>query len=118
MTHDKTDKTDTTIYINKLEIGSVGNGGGSVGARANGAMDDPNARAAAKTRARRWSDDPWSALTTGEAEAWRAGWEEAKAQALKAAAVDIGLLRDLHEEKAAAGASLIAGAIAAMEPPK
>jgi hypothetical protein len=22
----------------------------------------------------RWIDDPWSALTTGEADAWRAGW--------------------------------------------
>jgi len=27
--------------------------------------------------AKRWSDDPWSALTTGEAEAWRAGWRDA-----------------------------------------
>lgn len=41
-----------------------------------------NSRAASAPAPRRWSDDPWSALTTGEAEAWRAGYEAARAQAV------------------------------------
>lgn len=86
MTHDTTDTTDTTIYINKLEIGSVGIRGGSVGGTANGAAEPvDNTRAPA----RRWSDDPWCNMTTGEADAWRegfragqqAGWTKARGDA-------------------------------------
>lgn len=33
----------------------------------------------ATDRPRAWIDDPWSAMTTGEGEAYRRGWEAARA---------------------------------------
>jgi len=45
----------------------------------------PNERPDRNTRAapRRWSDDPWCNMTTGEADAYRRGWEDAKREAIK-----------------------------------
>lgn len=73
-----------------------------------------------ETRARRWSDDPWSALTMDEAAAWRDGYEAAKAQAVRLAhqvpvPEDCGAI-EAHGRMA--GSLSAAEAIAAMEPPK
>ena len=68
---------------------------------------------------RRWSDDPWSALTTGEGDAWRAGYEAARAQAVKAAR-SAPIPKDASPAEAhgrLSGALIAAQAIAAMEPP-
>ncbi len=43
-------------------------------------MDAQNARAL-PTAPRRWSDDPWSAMTKDDV--WRAGYAAAKAQAVR-----------------------------------
>lgn len=67
---------------------------------------------------RRWSDDPWSALTTGE-DAWRAGYEAARAQAVRAAR-QAPIPEDASPAEAhgrLSGAMIAAEAIAAMEPP-
>ena len=62
---------------------------------------------------RRWSDDPWSALTMDEAEAWRAGW--------RAACVKVGdVLRDAASDpdtQFPGFVSMAADMLAAMEPP-
>lgn len=85
---------------------------------------------------RRWSDDPWSALTTGEAEAWRegfrlgqmalphndvwrAGYEVARKQATRLAGqVPIPEYCSAIEAHGRLSAAMDAAhAIAAMEPP-
>lgn len=63
--------------------------------------------------ARRWSDDPWSAMTTGEAEAWRAGYAAAKAQAVAICAK----VSDAAHPHADSDAHVAGDRIAAMEPP-
>jgi hypothetical protein len=87
------------------------------------AMTDKPQNACAVTRYRtdqlRWIDDPWSALTTGEADAWRAGFEAAKAQAVRicrqTAIPDYCTAPEAHGRMA--GTVEAAHAIAAMEPP-
>lgn len=67
-------------------------------------------------RCKAWVDDPWSAMTTGEADAWRAGWEAAKAQAVKAlrdSAASWG--RDAFRDEAYAVRMVVA--ISSMDPP-
>lgn len=67
----------------------------------------------------RWSDDPWSALTTGEGEAWRAGYAAAKAQAVRICrqAVIPDYCTALEAHGRMAGTVEAAQAIEAMEPP-
>lgn len=67
----------------------------------------------------RWVDDPWSAMTTGEAEAWRAGWEAAKAQATRLAG-QVPIPEDCAAIEAhgrLSAAMDAAHAISAMDPP-
>lgn len=74
----------------------------------------------ATDRPRAWIDDPWSALTTGEADAWRAGWEAARAQAVRICR-QVPIPEDCTAQEAhgrMAGTLEAAQAIAAMEPPK
>lgn len=88
------------------------------GKHARGAGGAQNARAL-PTAPRRWSDDPWSALTTGEGEAWRRGWEAARAQAVRAAR-QAPIPEDASPAEAygrMAGTVEAAQAIEAMEPP-
>lgn len=81
--------------------------------------DDPNARATAyETRARPdWIDDPWYDLRPEQA--WRAGWEAARAQAVRickqTAIPDYCTALEAHGRMA--GTIEAAHAIAAMEPP-
>jgi hypothetical protein len=77
-------------------------------------MSDPETR----VRAVRWVDDPWSALTTGEADAWRAGWEAARERAVLIC-IDQAVrpADDLLMIGRAKGAAACADAVAAMEPP-
>lgn len=71
------------------------------------------------TRAPRpWIDDPWSAMTTGEGEAWRAGYEAARQQAVRLAR-QVPIPADCGHAEAhgrMAGSLDAAHAIAAMEP--
>ncbi len=71
-------------------------------------------KAAGGASGRRWSDDPWSALTTGEGDAWRAGYEAARAQAVAIAQPPQGRLMVAADYDAR---EMVADAIAAMEPP-
>jgi len=136
MTTSKTGETGETNNINKIERGFGGYIGGFAGPPLNGAdgarqpVDNSQPNACAVTSKlpkevtsqlpKRWSDDPWCNMTTGEAEAWRAGWEAAKAQA-----VTVARRSPIPEEASPAeahgrlsGALISAEAIASMEPPK
>lgn len=74
MATSKTGETGETNNINKIERGFGGYIGGFAGAPPNGATEPvDNSRAPA----RRWSDDPWCNMTTGEADAWRIGVQDA-----------------------------------------
>jgi hypothetical protein len=59
-----------------------------------------------ETRARRWCDDPWCAMTMDEADAWRTGWTAAHARALQLVAGEI--------DKRPADAPILMGAIEAL----
>jgi len=82
----------------------------------------PNERPDRNTRApaRRWSDDPWCNMTTGEADAWRCGFETARTMAVLYAR-RVKLPEDCGPAEAhgrMAGSLDAAEAIAAMEPPE
>jgi len=69
-------------------------------------------------QARRWVDDLWGSMTTGEAEAWRAGWEAAKGQAAWVA-LRVSMpprCTALESRERIAGSITAAFAIAAMKP--
>lgn len=75
-------------------------------------------KAAGGALGRRWSDDPWCNMTTGEAEAYRRGWRAAKLQAMRAARqVPIPEDCGVHEAHGRLMGSMDASsAISAMEP--
>ena len=73
----------------------------------------------AKPATKPWIDDPWSDMTTGEADAWRAGWEAARAQAVRICRQTV-IPEDCGHAEAhgrMAGTVEAAQAIASMEPP-
>lgn len=67
---------------------------------------------------KRWSDDPWCNMTTGEADAYRRGWEAAKARAVNLCVTEASEFRRDQMRDAMDACQTCALVIAHMEPPK